>query len=750
MGTEVAGGRSAASGSTGVSGGRSSTSGKRPAASSTADILAWALAAATRASAGAAQSAAAGIVSSSPAASSGTAGGLMPGVTKAASGLSASATAMLAGVDSPVGRAATAPAASSSTASPKAPVAERGPSSGPSAPVRPPVAESEASGGPSAPTGSSSVVGGLSPVAAALLGQVSEVPVPDDDNDLAEVNEEPEQDDAAEGEGVEKAGEGVEAIQELLTKLGLMRYFDKFVESGFDTMAALEMMTEADMREECGMTHEHVQALQRFLLGDQAATAALALSTAKAPSLASQGAVEKAAGAPPHVPLPMPAGKVSAKLSVQAAHSKSSPQAPPPSNEFLRAHVAKVATAVLGHNELEGSEAAVAAAAAAAAADAGMVQDESMTMSGVDMDAQEMALVPAVQMSMDQMVPTLPGFGVDQMAMTNNLPACLRGGAEALQNKLAALPVPEKLGGGVPSGGMGGGGQGSSSVLSGMSKVPPGVRAMLKNQPQPAVGSSVIEELGDPVAVAMAAAQQPGGAANTLYTLAQMAQESAQYAQQAAALTSNPADAAQAMQMADAAEQASQRAAWATTAVSAYEPPEGSRGQGDSYIASIKQICLQASETAEQAANTCRTNANNAKAVEEMLPGGARGEKRSRVPCKFWESGFCQKGSDCPLSHNPSDKKPLPLWQKRQYMCTFFDKDKCIRGASCAFAHGREELEMIKKFKAALKDENTKWSKPAKRPGDWDCPNCGDVQFARNGSCRKCGEPKPLGQPLRP
>mmetsp|Transcript_45235 Transcript_45235/g.135239 ORF Transcript_45235/g.135239 Transcript_45235/m.135239 type:complete len:155 (+) Transcript_45235:119-583(+) len=29
------------------------------------------------------------------------------------------------------------------------------------------------------------------------------------------------------------------------------------------------------------------------------------------------------------------------------------------------------------------------------------------------------------------------------------------------------------------------------------------------------------------------------------------------------------------------------------------------------------------------------------------------------------------------------------------------------------------------------------------RPGDWECPKCGDNQFARNIECRKCGEPKP-------
>jgi len=28
-------------------------------------------------------------------------------------------------------------------------------------------------------------------------------------------------------------------------------------------------------------------------------------------------------------------------------------------------------------------------------------------------------------------------------------------------------------------------------------------------------------------------------------------------------------------------------------------------------------------------------------------------------------------------------------------------------------------------------------------PGDWTCPNCGDFNFARNAACRKCGTPNP-------
>mmetsp|Transcript_121793 Transcript_121793/g.350076 ORF Transcript_121793/g.350076 Transcript_121793/m.350076 type:complete len:542 (+) Transcript_121793:178-1803(+) len=31
------------------------------------------------------------------------------------------------------------------------------------------------------------------------------------------------------------------------------------------------------------------------------------------------------------------------------------------------------------------------------------------------------------------------------------------------------------------------------------------------------------------------------------------------------------------------------------------------------------------------------------------------------------------------------------------------------------------------------------------RPGDWNCPNCGDLVFAKNNACRRCGSLKPAG-----
>merc|ERR1712176_1506690 len=137
-------------------------------------------------------------------------------------------------------------------------------------------------------------------------------------------------------------------------------------------------------------------------------------------------------------------------------------------------------------------------------------------------------------------------------------------------------------------------------------------------------------------------------------------------------------------------------------------------------LASIRQITQAAYEQALEAAEGASTTIKQKETPHKLRAlAGANGswaerfaaktdeedkkDKRSRVPCKFFEMGTCQKGSSCPLSHDPVDKEALPLWQKRAYNCTYYEEGKCIRGAACAFAHGQAELDMVKKFKAAMK-----------------------------------------------
>ena len=55
------------------------------------------------------------------------------------------------------------------------------------------------------------------------------------------------------------------------------------------------------------------------------------------------------------------------------------------------------------------------------------------------------------------------------------------------------------------------------------------------------------------------------------------------------------------------------------------------------------------------------------------------------------------------------------------------------------------KLPFFNRYQDKLRpEEKARTDTGNRRPGDWDCPECGDHQFARNTECRQCGEPKPL------
>merc|ERR1712217_196304 len=134
------------------------------------------------------------------------------------------------------------------------------------------------------------------------------------------------------------------------------------------------------------------------------------------------------------------------------------------------------------------------------------------------------------------------------------------------------------------------------------------------------------------------------------YSLAQLAQESAQYAVSASALAAKTKDIAQAISLADAAEQAAGRAKWAATAAQAYQSP---LGEGDSMLASIRQITQAASEQALEAAEGASAAIKQKEAPHKLRAmaaaggswqdrnsnqedrdgSGGKDDKRSRVPC---------------------------------------------------------------------------------------------------------------------
>merc|ERR1712166_349551 len=86
-------------------------------------------------------------------------------------------------------------------------------------------------------------------------------------------------------------------------------------------------------------------------------------------------------------------------------------------------------------------------------------------------------------------------------------------------------------------------------------------------------------------------------------------------------------------------------------------------------------------------------------------------------------------------------------------MCKFFDSNNCHRFPACPFAHGQDELDKItqvKGFGADITRPSRRASETFRRfrgdpawkiaqPGDWYCPGCNDLQFARKLTCRRCG-----------
>jgi len=75
--------------------------------------------------------------------------------------------------------------------------------------------------------------------------------------------------------------------------------------------------------------------------------------------------------------------------------------------------------------------------------------------------------------------------------------------------------------------------------------------------------------------------------------------------------------------------------------------------------------------------------------------------------------------------------------QKKIRMCQYALKvTGCSRGNLCTYAHSQEEI-------GTYADPDAKSKIEWEFPKDWNCPGCGDLQFARNHECRKCGTPKP-------
>eukprot|EP00927_Polykrikos_kofoidii_P024394 TRINITY_DN22196_c0_g2_i2.p1 TRINITY_DN22196_c0_g2~~TRINITY_DN22196_c0_g2_i2.p1 ORF type:complete len:1021 (+),score=165.45 TRINITY_DN22196_c0_g2_i2:183-3245(+) len=106
--------------------------------------------------------------------------------------------------------------------------------------------------------------------------------------------------------------------------------------------------------------------------------------------------------------------------------------------------------------------------------------------------------------------------------------------------------------------------------------------------------------------------------------------------------------------------------------------------------------------------------------------------------------------------------------------CRNFARGHCARGESCQFLHAVPDTAASRlaaaagaampaagvgipaAFRAPPPANGTlgssggfggKGGPPLSKPGDWQCPSCGDLVFARNANCRRCGGARPSAEP---
>eukprot|EP00747_Dinoflagellata_sp_TGD_P208834 gnl/TRDRNA2_/TRDRNA2_82270_c0_seq1.p1 gnl/TRDRNA2_/TRDRNA2_82270_c0~~gnl/TRDRNA2_/TRDRNA2_82270_c0_seq1.p1 ORF type:complete len:386 (-),score=51.30 gnl/TRDRNA2_/TRDRNA2_82270_c0_seq1:63-1178(-) len=115
--------------------------------------------------------------------------------------------------------------------------------------------------------------------------------------------------------------------------------------------------------------------------------------------------------------------------------------------------------------------------------------------------------------------------------------------------------------------------------------------------------------------------------------------------------------------------------------------------------------------------------------------------------CKFFVAeGACQRGSECTYAHSESELAegisqvdPTAVRGYKMKICKFFEMTgDCGRGAACTYAHGEAELRTREMGHMGLSGRMQQ-----AQPGDWYCPNCGDLVFARKAACGLCGAAKP-------
>lgn len=135
-----------------------------------------------------------------------------------------------------------------------------------------------------------------------------------------------------------------------------------------------------------------------------------------------------------------------------------------------------------------------------------------------------------------------------------------------------------------------------------------------------------------------------------------------------------------------------------------------------------------------------------------MCSGGWGGGCSSSKGCK---GGASASTSVAPAGPMEVEEFLAECEIEREYADRFRAMDMASQNAVMAkgsLASARDPTAVLMNRMSAVLDRGGKHDPPpgllcGTRPGDWQCPSCQDMQFARNATCRKCHTPKPGSQP---
>lgn len=85
-----------------------------------------------------------------------------------------------------------------------------------------------------------------------------------------------------------------------------------------------------------------------------------------------------------------------------------------------------------------------------------------------------------------------------------------------------------------------------------------------------------------------------------------------------------------------------------------------------------------------------------------------------------------------------------PALRPGDWICPNCDNHNFASRDSCNKCHAPKKVIQARRVPATVQRVVAPNTNVNKRDGDWFCPSCGDLNFARNLECRKCSHPSPV------